>query len=97
MGKRAWSRTRFDSDDHEPMSAMSNLVDIMLVFACGLIAAYASGQLTADRSGAQTVQHGREVPEIPHRIGEAGSGFQPVGRVYRDPDTGKLILIGNPE
>lgn len=37
--QRNWSQSRFDSQDEEPLGPLANLVDIMLVFACGLIAA----------------------------------------------------------
>lgn len=91
--------SRFDADD-EPMAPLANLLDIMLVFACGLIAALAaqSGQLIdRQHAGGRPVEQGREVPELPERIGEAGSGYQPVGRVFRDPETGKLLLVDRAE
>lgn len=33
------SRSRFDRESEEPLGPLANLVDIMLVFACGLIGA----------------------------------------------------------
>lgn len=93
MNRFDWRRSRFDEAGHEPLGPLSNLVDIMLVFVCGLIAALASQQDAGPRGG-ETVTGGREVPELPRGIGEAGSGYESVGEVYRDPQTGKLILVG---
>lgn len=90
-------KTRFDDQDPEPLGPLSNLVDLMLVFACGLIAALFanSGQLTEHLARVQQIDKGRELPEIPQGIGQDGSGFEAVGKVYRDPKTGKLILVGD--
>ncbi|MDR9436679.1 MAG: DUF2149 domain-containing protein [Thiohalophilus sp.] len=89
--------SRFDPPDQEPLGPLANLVDIMLVFACGLIAALAASQNgLADytRAGGQTVEQGKEIPEMPVVAGEGGAGYESVGKVYRDKKTGKLILIG---
>lgn len=87
-----WRRSRFDAAEEEPLGPLSNLVDIMLVFVCGLIAALAAHQNASGRGG-EEVTEGREIPEIPRGIGESGSGYEAVGRVYRDPETDKLILV----
>jgi hypothetical protein len=97
MKRRDLLRSRFDGESEEPLGPLANLVDIMLVFACGLIAALfaSSEQLqTHLQQRSQVVEQGRELPDLPEGIGEAGQGFEPMGRVYRDPKTGKLILIG---
>ncbi|WP_093427769.1 DUF2149 domain-containing protein [Thiohalospira halophila] len=79
------------------MGPMANLVDIMLVFAVGLIAALAASQNGQDHPleelSRQEVTQGRELPEVPEGAGDAGSGFERMGQVYRDPETGKLIMI----
>jgi hypothetical protein len=90
--------SRFDQESEgDPMSVMGNLVDVMLVFACGLIAALIvqSPQLIdALEPVQQEVKQGRELPEVPETAGEGGAGMESVGTVYRDPETGKLILVG---
>ncbi|KPV39074.1 hypothetical protein AN478_12250 [Thiohalorhabdus denitrificans] len=97
MAGRDWSRGRFDEADAEPMGPMANLVDIMLVFAVGLIAALAASQGGKDAPleelSNQEITKGRELPEVPEGMGGAGSGYEPMGEVYRDPETGKLIMI----
>ena len=91
--------SRFDTDQGtDPMAVMGNLVDVMLVFACGLIAALIvrSPELVkALQPTPQEVEQGRELPAMPDSAGEGGSGMESVGTVYRDPETGKLILVGD--
>lgn len=83
-------RTRFDHDDEDPRASLVNLVDVMLVFACGLLAAITA--TTSQRTPVE-VARGKAI-ERPHRGQQgAGPGYQEVGQVYRDPKTGKLILI----
>ena len=108
--KRRWTTSRFDDTPEDPQSSLVNLVDIMLVFICGLIVALASvepklaGQpakssasaASAKTPSTQVVEQGRELAELPEglRGKSAGAGMTPVGQVYRDPKTGKLILVG---
>lgn len=98
MAGRNLTRSRFDAQEEEPLGPAANLVDIVLVFACGLIAALIahSGDLreTFERGGEEVVQ-GREIAELPTGVGRSGSGYQAVGRVYRDPQTGRLIMVGD--
>jgi len=87
-----YRRSRFDIADEEPMGPLANLADIMLVFAVGLMVALAASQ-GARTAGGMDIEAGRELPEMPAGAGEAGSGFESVGRVYRDPESGRLIMI----
>lgn len=99
-----WSSDRFGGSDEEPLGPLANLLDLMLVFACGLIAALIamSEQLQEHfqpqkiSSHTKTeIQRGKELPQIPGQGAEgAGEGYESIGQVYRDPKTGKLILIG---
>lgn len=82
---------RFDDSDEDPRASLVNLVDVMLVFACGLMAALAAGGHAALTP--QPVEKGRVIERPAAGIGEQGSGFRRVGEVFRDPETGKLILI----
>ena len=100
-----WNRSRFDGEDAEPLGPLANLVDLMLVFACGLIVALIAmsdqlrEQLVAEQlaeTGApeqQTIERGRELPHMPDSANSAGSGMTSIGKVYRDSETGKLILV----
>lgn len=103
---RQWQRSRFTQQDEEPLGPLANLIDLMLVFACGLIAALISmsknvdahfEQISESDKPMQTeriVEKGRELPELPSQGESGGNGYESVGEVYRDPETGKLILIG---
>lgn len=90
---RLYSRleARFDQADEDPRASLVNLVDVMLVFACGLIAAIASTQ--GGRPVPQAVEKGRQIAQPAAGAGQAGAGYDRVGDVYRDPKTGKLVLV----
>ena len=106
MRRRWGGSSRFDETPEDPQASLVNLVDIMLVFICGLIVALVSAQARFNDSstqssstqsgGEQVVEQGRELAEMPEGMQgrSAGAGMEPVGQVYRDPKTGKLILIG---
>ncbi|WP_372865209.1 DUF2149 domain-containing protein [Spongiibacter sp.] len=95
-----WRRSEFLDHDEDPLGPLANLVDIILVFACGLIAALVafSPELQNHFDARQRdVTLGRELPSVPSTVKqqlEQGEGYESLGQVYRDPQTGKLILIG---
>lgn len=99
---RRWERSRFDNTMEDPQTSLVNLVDIMLVFICGLVVALVSASQRQDafnstgKAGQEVVQKGRELSELPEglRGQQSGEGMQPVGQVFKDPKTGKLILVG---
>lgn len=102
---RNWQTSRFNQQDEEPLGPLANLLDLMLVFSCGLIAALISLSKNVDahfdshsekikHSQQQIVEKGRELPQPPSQANAGGQGYEAVGEVYRDPETGKLILIG---
>jgi hypothetical protein len=103
-----WRSSSFDNQDEEPLGPLANLVDIMLVFACGLIAALVaqSGDLKQhfnieraapmEQSVQQTIRQGKELTDVPDSLKnsvQGEEGYQSMGQVYKDPATGKLILI----
>lgn len=98
MSVPRYRRSRFDDQADDPLGPLANLVDVILVFAIGLIVALAAagGDLPErqDRAGVD-IERGRELPDMPRGEGRDGSGYESVGQVYRDPDTGKLVLIGD--
>ncbi|PAU66290.1 hypothetical protein BZL41_02170 [Pseudomonas sp. PIC25] len=96
---RRWRSSRFAAGDDDPLGPLANMVDVILVFACGLIAALVAQtdllQRLEQRSEPVAVERGRELPQLPDSLkGKGGEGLESVGQVYRDPQTGKLILIG---
>ena len=97
---RRWRSSRFASGEDDPLGPLANMVDVVLVFACGLIAALVAQTDLLTRlersSEPVAVERGRELPRLPESLdGRSESGLQSVGQVYRDPETGKLILIGD--
>ncbi len=96
-----WRRSRFIDGEDEPLGPLANLVDIILVFACGLIAALVSFSADLQQHFAapqHEVSAGKELSEVPDSIADklqSGRGYESVGQVYRDPATGKLILVGD--
>ncbi|MCB1703762.1 MAG: DUF2149 domain-containing protein [Halioglobus sp.] len=97
-----WERGRFSDSDTDPLSGFANIMDVMLVFALGLlITLIAQSQELRRHFQLETsvdVRQGRELPDPPEalrqQLQDAGpQGMESLGQVYRDPDSGKLILI----
>lgn len=99
-----WRASSFDAQDDEPLGPLANLVDIMLVFACGLIAALVAQSndlrqlfdINNPPAIEQNIKQGKELIDLPKSIKDSMNGkqgYQSMGQVYKDPDTGKLILI----
>lgn len=83
---------RFDDSDEDPRSSLVNLVDVMLVFACGLMAALAANG-KAQLMPPTPIEKGQEIERPATGTGLQGQGYSRVGEVFRDPKTGKLILV----
>lgn len=87
---------RFDlsyaNSDEDPRASLVNLVDVMLVFACGLLAALAAGSQGA-LTVPKPVEKGQEIERPAVGTTQGGAGYDRVGEVFRDPKTGKLVLI----
>lgn len=97
---RRWRSERFENNSEDPTASMANLLDLMLVFACGLIAALIamSDQLQQrfqSQPNQQVIERGQELPQLPLQGENGTDGYEAVGQVYRDPETGRLILIGD--
>jgi len=111
----AWRSSQFDSQEQEPLGPLANLIDIMLVFSCGLIAALVAlspeleqhfqvnqQEPLANEEPSAKIQPvdsiGKELTSTPEALKnklQSQEGYQSMGQVYRDPETGKLILISN--
>jgi hypothetical protein len=95
LKRSAWRTTRFDQPDDEPLGPLANFVDIMLVFACGLIAALAAltPELMDRLRNPHVIEKKQELPDLPPGMQQMGAGYEAMGQVFRDPQTGKLYLI----
>ncbi|MBA55406.1 MAG: hypothetical protein CMK89_13205 [Pseudomonadales bacterium] len=98
--RRLLQGRRFHQEDTDPLSGFANIMDVMLVFALGLlIALIAQSKELRQHFNLEPVEvrTGKELVELPDSLqGQGGSdqGMESVGTVYRDAKTGKLILIG---
>ena len=91
---RRMRRQRLQEEEVDPMGGLANLVDVMLVFACGLMVSLLLTWNMKDTVFKKVdVEKGQVLKEIPQVQENGGSGYSEMGRVYQDPKTGKLILI----
>ena len=81
------------------MSGLTNVVDAMLVFACGLmlaLVAYWNVDITPAVNEVEAVSMTEvDSDSIEHALDsmQGGSGYTQLGMVYEDPITGKLYMI----
>jgi hypothetical protein len=83
------------------LEGVVNIVDAMLVFACGLMLALAVyWNIDLGPVGERiNVSRGREVTEAPKiredliETRDRGKLYQKIGTVYKDPETGQLFML----
>lgn len=105
---REKGRKRFSEGEEDPMAGTSNLVDAMLVIAVGLLifvviswnmqsVVFQDNQqqkAIEDSSPDVTeVSEGQVLNETPDTSNSSGQGYMEMGKVYKDPSTGKLIMV----
>ena len=104
--KKSRRRSRQEED---PMAGTTNLVDAMLVIAVGLLIFLviswnmqsvvfqdnSENQNQAIQESQQTteVSEGQVLNETPDTSNSSGKGYMEMGKVYKDPSTGKLIMV----
>ncbi len=89
------------AEEVNPLEGAVNIVDAMLVFACGLMLSLViHWNVNLDQVGAQVeVQMGQEVTESPDieenliKTQNEGGLYEKMGTVYKDPDTGQLFMV----
>ena len=98
---------RFSEAEEDPMAGTSNLVDAMLVIAVGLLIFVViswnmqsvvfqdSQQQPIEQSSPDVteVSEGQTLNETPDTSNSSGQGYMEMGKVYKDPSTGKLIMV----
>ena len=105
---REKGRKRFSEGEEDPMAGTSNLVDAMLVIAVGLLIFVVISwnmqsvvfqsqdqQKALDESSPDVteVAEGQVLNETPDTSDSSGQGYMEMGKVYKDPSTGKLIMV----
>lgn len=92
-----------DDRIEEPSSSLGNLMDAMLVFACGLMLAlivHWNVDITqtqggdSSSSGDQATELDGTLSKSGDEIAANGDGYENLGSVYRDKKTGKLYIVG---
>ncbi|MBQ0041064.1 MAG: DUF2149 domain-containing protein [Clostridiales bacterium] len=96
-GKKGRLRVQHREDDFSPMEGVGNMADAMLVFACGLIVALiVSWNVNVTDQGIQKQPQDKyEVNSIEQSADtiEDESQLEEMGKVYRDPKTGKYFVV----
>ena len=102
------SKKRFAEGEEDPMAGTSNLVDAMLVIAVGLlifvvISWNMQSVVFQDNQQQQAIEQnspdvtevaeGQVLYETPDTSDSSGQGYMEMGKVYKDPSTGKLIMV----
>ena len=87
-----------EDEDVQPMQYVANLTDVMLVLACGLMAAVITfwqvdlNKTDIDRDKMQHI----DSSEVIHESGSVSTdGLVNQGTVFKDPKTGDLYIIEN--
>lgn len=90
-----------ESIDDDPMAGMSNLSDAMLVLALGFLI-FAIMALSANPDLIDQTSHSDDVSTaetFTNNFTDSGqaedSGYSEVGKVYKDPYTGKLVMVSD--
>lgn len=97
FGSGGTFRTRKPEEDVDPMLSLSNIGDVMLVFACGLMVALVMAW-KVDLAQFQQVDTSTElqkddIEQITENLYGEGNSFVEKGKVYQDPTTGKYYLV----
>ena len=103
------SKKRFSEGEEDPMAGTSNLVDAMLVIAIGLLifvviswnmqsVVFQDNQnpqqaIKENSPDVTEVSEGQVLNETPDTSDSSGQGYMEMGKVYKDPSTGKLIMV----
>lgn len=89
---------RIEDDGEDPMSGLANLADCMLVLACGLMVALVVAwnidiTKVTEVSKTDTTQEISDLETITDNTNAGGDAYIDMGRVYQDPETGKLYMV----
>lgn len=86
-------------EDVDPMSSVANLVDVMLVFACGLMMALVLAwnvDISRVQEAVPTDQLGEvdDVTNLDEQLRDSdGTSYVNMGSAWMDPETGKYYIV----
>ncbi len=87
-------------EDVNPMEGVVNIVDAMLVFACGLmLSLIINWNVDIGQEDMVEMSQGQEVTDVEDvqdnliESENEGNAFEKMGTVYKDPATGKLFML----
>ena len=88
-------------EEYNPIEGVANLVDVMLVFACGLmLALIINWNVDVGGPGARiSIEQGVELSEVEGFTNQeesplqANVNYEEMGVVYRNPETGQLYMV----
>ncbi len=93
-------RSLFSEGDANPLSGVSNLADVMLVLAVGIMLALIMNLHLSINAGSVTQMDQSEMKEVDQsqfststENSESDSNLQEKGTVYVDKNTGKMYLV----
>lgn len=85
-------------EDVNPLAYLTNLADCMLVLACGFMVALVVAWSVDLPSSTEVVQSTEmtevdNVEDITDQQAQGGNSYTELGKVYQDPNTGKMYMI----
>ncbi len=100
-------RSKFaERDEADPMSGVVNMVDLMLVLAVGfmvfaimamgaqsVISQHSTPSQQSQSQSSVDVSQGQQLSESPQSASSSGSGYTEMGKVYKDPQSGKMVMV----
>ena len=98
MLKGKFSSRRHVTEEVDAMAGVANLADVMLVFACRLMAAVIlNWNVDLSKTRVEILQREQmqeldNAEEMEQDI-QSSSSFEQKGTVYEDPETGKLYVV----
>lgn len=90
-------RRRTTWQEEDPTSGLANLADCMLVLSCGLmVALVVAWNIDLNVTEVSKSENYKEVSNVQNADGDIESGgasYVDMGRIYQDPETGKLYMV----
>ncbi|MEN6325446.1 MAG: DUF2149 domain-containing protein [Syntrophomonas sp.] len=101
MNGRLRSRRRLKTEEVNPLEGAINIVDAMLVFACGLMLALVirydvnlgQGDSRVNITSGKEISQDTEIRNDLIETEGKGRLYEKMGTVYKDPKTGKLFML----